>query len=386
MKKICIVVGSRANYSSIKSLMKAVNKHSKLKLQLIVCASSLLEKYGRVVDQIEKDGFKIDLKLSFIVEGETPLTMAKTTGLGIIDMTNALSILKPDYVITVGDRYETMCTTIASTYMNIPLGHTMGGEVTGTIDESIRHATTKFAHLHFAASKDAAERIIKLGEKPESVFWTGCPRIDLVKETLEKKFKKDIFQKIVNSYGIGSKIDFNKEFILLSYHPVTTEFGSNYEQISNVFEVLKRINMQSIILWPNSDAGSSEIAKFYRIFRESFKNKYPFHFVKNLPIDVYVNLMNITSCLVGNSSSGIREGAFIGTPVVNIGSRQNSRECGNNVINVKSKIDDIFTAVKSQIAHGKYDMDSIYGDGNSGLKIAEILSQTEVEIQKVISY
>ena len=386
MKKICVVIGSRANYSSIKSMMKAVDEHPKLELQLIVCASSLLERYGKVSNQIEKDGFKINLKLSFIIEGETPLTMAKTTGLGIIEMTNALNILIPDYVITVGDRYETMCTTIASTYMNIPLGHTMGGEVTGTIDESIRHATTKFAHLHFAASKDAAERIIKLGEKSETVFWTGCPRIDLVKETLEKEFNKNTFQDLVNSYGIGSKINFDEDFILVSHHPVTTEFGSNYKQISNIFDALTKIKMQSIILWPNSDAGSSEIAKFYRVFRENPDNKDRFHFVKNLPIDVYVNLMNSTSCLVGNSSSGIREGAFIGTPVVNIGSRQNSRECGNNVINVKSNPEDIFNAIKFQIKKGKYKMNNIYGDGKSGVKIAEILSKTEVDIQKIITY
>ena len=201
MKKICIVVGSRANYSSIKSLMKAVNKHSKLKLQLIVCASSLLEKYGRVVDQIEKDGFKIDLKLSFIVEGETPLTMAKTTGLGIIDMTNALSILKPDYVITVGDRYETMCTTIASTYMNIPLAHSMGGERSGTVDESIRHAISKMANLHFVANQDAMDRLIKMGELPETIFNVGCPRIDYINETVNE-FKKGNILKSWNNVKV----------------------------------------------------------------------------------------------------------------------------------------------------------------------------------------
>jgi len=333
MKKICIVVGSRANYSSIKSLIRAVQNHPNLELQIIACASALLERYGRVVDQIEKDGYPCNLKLNFIVEGETPLTMAKTTGLGLIDMTNALEILKPDFVVTVGDRYETMATTIAATYMNIPLVHTMGGEVTGTIDESIRHATTKFAHLHFAASKDASLRIVKMGEDENNVFCVGCPRIDLVKETLEKELDLTSFENIVNSYGIGSEINLKNKFLLVSYHPVTTEFGENFKHISNLFDALIKINMQSIILWPNSDAGSSEISKYYRILREKQHNL-PFHFVKNLPIDVYVNLMNLTSCLVGNSSSGIREGAFIGTPVVNVGTRQNSRECGENVINV----------------------------------------------------
>lgn len=385
MKKICIVVGSRANYSSIKSLIRAVKNHPKLKLQLIVCASALLERYGKVVDQIEKDGFLCDVKLNFIVEGETPLTMAKTTGLGLIDMTNALDLLKPDYVVTVGDRYETMATTIAATYMNIPLVHTMGGEVTGTIDESIRHATTKFAHLHFAASLDAANRIIKMGENSDNVFCLGCPRIDLVKETLEEVIDISGFEKTVNSYGIGSAINLKNKFLLVSFHPVTTEFGDNFNQISVLFEALKKIKMQSIILWPNSDAGSSEISKYYRMLREK-ENNLPFHFVKNLPIDVYVNLMNLTSCLVGNSSSGIREGAFIGTPVVNVGSRQNSRECGNNVINVEVDTDLIYNAINKQLVHGKYESNHIYGDGNTGIKIADILSDTSVNIQKLITY
>lgn len=385
MKKICIVVGSRANYSSIKSLIRAVKNHPILELQIIACASALLERYGRVVDQIEKDGFPCNLKLNFIVEGETPLTMAKTTGLGLIDMTNALEILKPDYVVTVGDRYETMATTIAATYMNIPLVHTMGGEVTGTIDESIRHATTKFAHLHFAASKDARLRIIKMGEDENNVFCVGCPRIDLVKETLGKELDLISFENIVNSYGIGSKINLQNKFLLISYHPVTTEYGENFSQISSLFEALIKINIQSIILWPNSDAGSSEISKYYRILREK-KHDLPFHFVKNLPIDVYVNLMNLTSCLVGNSSSGIREGAFIGTPVVNVGTRQNSRECSENVINVSPDTNEIFKAINNQLTHGKYPSDHIYGDGNSGEKIAEILSSKTVNIQKIITY
>lgn len=385
MKKICVVVGSRANYSSIKSLIRAVKNHPKLKLQLIVCASALLERYGKVVDQIEKDGFLCDVKLNFIVEGETPLTMAKTTGLGLIDMTNALDLLKPDYVVTVGDRYETMATTIAATYMNIPLVHTMGGEVTGTIDESIRHATTKFAHLHFAASLDASNRIIKMGENSDNVFCLGCPRIDIVKETLEEVIDISEFEKTVNSYGIGSAINLNSKFLLVSFHPVTTEFGDNFNQISVLFEALKKIKMQSIILWPNSDAGSSEISKYYRMLREK-DNNLPFHFVKNLPIDIYVNLMNLTSCLVGNSSSGIREGAFIGTPVVNVGSRQNSRECGNNVINVEVDTDLIYNAINKQLVHGKYESNHIYGDGNTGNKIADILSNTSVNIQKLITY
>lgn len=185
MKNICVVIGSRANYSSIKSALTAINNNSKLTLQIVATASSLLDRYGSVVDLIRNDGFEINEEIFTLLEGENPLTMAKTTGLGLIELTTVFNRLKPNFVITVGDRFETMATTLAAAYMNIPLVHTMGGEVTGTIDESIRHAITKFAHIHFPASKDAFNRIIKLGENIENVFMVGCPRIDLVAEILQ---------------------------------------------------------------------------------------------------------------------------------------------------------------------------------------------------------
>ena len=165
MRKICVVVGSRANYSSIKSVMAAVKKHPKLKLQLVVGASALLDRYGAVVQVMEADGFVPDATVHMLVEGETPLTMAKSTGLGLLELATVFDRLKPDIVVTVGDRFETLATAIAATYMNIPLAHTMGGEVSGTIDESIRHAVTKLAHLHFPANQGAAKRIIRMGEE-----------------------------------------------------------------------------------------------------------------------------------------------------------------------------------------------------------------------------
>ena len=186
MKKICTVIGSRANYSSIKSAMRAIKDHPELELQLVCVASALLDRYGQVVNLIERDGFRVDEKLHILVEGETPATMVKSTGMGLIELSSVFDRLRPDVVITVGDRFETMATTLAAAYMNIPVAHTMGGEVSGTIDESIRHAVTKFAHIHFPASRDAAERIIKLGERSETVFRVGCPRIDLVAEILNR--------------------------------------------------------------------------------------------------------------------------------------------------------------------------------------------------------
>ena len=382
-RKVLVFIGSRANYSSIKSAMYAIKRNDNLTLQIIAGASAILDKYGDVANLIEKDGFKINSKIHMLVEGENPLTMAKTTGLGIIELSTQFDALKPDIVLTVGDRFETMATTLAAAYMNIPIAHTMGGEVTGTIDESIRHAVTKFAHIHFPASIDAKNRILKLGEIGKNIHLVGCPRIDLVAEILKSK-KSNINN--IFSQGVGSNINFNKPFVLVSQHPVTTEYESSEKCMMETLMAIEQINMQTIVLWPNSDAGSDNISKAIRKWREqnNFKNR--IHFFKNLSINTYVHLMNKTSVLLGNSSSGIREGAFIGTPVVNIGSRQDSRERGKNVIDVQHSKSEIIKAVKKQIRHGKYKSENIYGDGKAGKKIARILSKSKIEIQKRIIY
>ena len=165
--------------------MRAVQAHPELELQLVLGASALLDRYGAVVNLVRADGFEPQAEVHMLIEGETPATMAKSTGLGLLELPTIFARLAPDFVLTVGDRFETMATALAAAYMNIPIAHTMGGEVSGTIDESIRHAVTKFAHVHFAASQDAGERIIRLGERPEDVHIVGCPRIDLVAEILE---------------------------------------------------------------------------------------------------------------------------------------------------------------------------------------------------------
>jgi UDP-hydrolysing UDP-N-acetyl-D-glucosamine 2-epimerase len=191
-RKICVVIGSRANYGSIKSAMRAIRAHPALELQVVVGASALIDRYGSVVKIIEKDGFSPAARVHMLIEGETPATMAKSTGLGLLELPTVFEQLTPDVVLTVGDRFETMATTLAAAYMNIPIAHTMGGEVSGTIDESIRHAVTKFAHIHFPASEDARLRIIKLGERHQDVYMVGCPRIDLVSEILAGDTGNDV--------------------------------------------------------------------------------------------------------------------------------------------------------------------------------------------------
>ncbi len=386
MKKICIVIGSRANYSSIKSVMDNIKKRKKLNLQLILNTSSLLYKYGNVSHLIEKDGFEINEKIYNLIEGESLLTMAKSTGLCLIELSSIFSRLKPDLVFAVGDRFEVMAVVLAASYMNIPIAHTMGGEVTGTIDESIRHAITKFAHLHFPASKGAANRIYKLGENKKSIFNFGCPRIDLVKQELKKNRLKSINKRIFKE-GVGAKLNLLQPFVIVSQHPVTTEFGNAEGQILNTLEAVSKLNVQAIVLWPNADAGSEDIAKGIRKWREKFKMK-KMHFFKNLEINDYIQLMKYTSCLVGNSSSGIREGAYIGTPVVNIGSRQNGRERGKNVIQVNYEANNIYSALRKQVnKNSRYKQSNIYGDGNAAKKIInKLVTLKKISVQKKIRY
>ena len=382
MRKICVVIGSRANYSSIKSAMKAIQDHQDLELQLVLGASALLDRYGEVAKQIKKDGFDPTAKVFMLIEGETPTTMAKSTGVGLMELPTIFERLQPDIVLTVGDRFETMATTLAAAYMNLPVAHTMGGEVSGTIDESIRHAVTKFAHIHFPSSQEAKERIIKLGEREEDVYLVGCPRIDLVAETLKGSLEG--LEKSLEE-GVGEKINIDEPFILVSQHPVTTEYGKGEKQITMTMEAVSKIGLPAIVLWPNADAGSDDIARGMRKWREKKLDK-NMHFYNNLPVEHYIHLMNNTVCLVGNSSSGIREGAFIGTPVVNIGTRQNMRERGNNVIDVPYDMDQISKALEKQMTQKNYGTDPIYGDGTAGTLIADILSSCTWKIQKRITF
>lgn len=378
-----MVIANRANYSSIKSVMIAVKDHPELELQLIVGSSALLERFGSVVDLIRKDGFVPDATFHMIVEGENPATMAKSAGLGLLELSTLFQNLKPDIVIAVGDRFEIMAVAVTAAYMNISLCHTMGGEISGTIDESIRHAVTKLAHIHFPANQRSAERIIKMGEKPESVHIVGCPRIDIVADCLRNsQLDEDIF----NEYkGVGEIFNLNEPFLLASQHPVTTEYGQGRKQIRETLYVLDVLRMHTIMLWPNVDAGSEDIVKEIRTFREHKKPAH-LHLFKNLPIEVYVKLMDKCKCMIGNSSSAIREGSFIGVPAVNVGTRQNGRQRGKNVIDVDYKREEIIEAVTKQIKNAKYESEHIYGDGNAGKKIVDVLSTCKIKVQKRLAY
>jgi UDP-hydrolysing UDP-N-acetyl-D-glucosamine 2-epimerase len=384
MRNVCVVVGSRANYSSIKSVMRAVREHPDLTLQLVVGASALLDRFGSVIDVIEADGFEANAKVTMIVEGETPGTMAKSTGLGLLELPTLLDLLKPHVVVSVGDRFETMATAIAAAYMNIPVAHTMGGEISGTIDESVRHAVTKLSHVHFPANRQAAERIIRMGEDPSAVYVVGCPRIDLVAEIVEQDSALGSTDWLERE-GAGAHIELDQPFLLVTQHPVTTEYGQGEAQINETLAALQELRMPTIMLWPNADAGSEDTARGMRKFRERHRPEY-IRFYKNFPIETWVRLMLASACVVGNSSAPIREGAYIGVPAVNIGTRQRGRDRGSNVVDVGYDHAAIVAAVRAQIAHGRYASDHLYGDGRAGGRIASVLAEAPLSVQKRLMY
>ncbi|MGI8632644.1 MAG: UDP-N-acetylglucosamine 2-epimerase [Solirubrobacterales bacterium] len=383
-RKICVVVANRANYARIKTALEAIRANPSLELQLVVAASTLLERFGRAVDVIRADGFVPDAAIHLIVEGENPTTMAKSTGLGLIELSTAFENLKPDMVVTVADRFETMATAVAAAYMNIPLAHTQGGEVSGSIDESVRHAVTKLAHMHFPATDLSRRRVMAMGEDPNLVFNVGCPSIDLVART-DLGLPSDALADFARHFGVGSPIDPGRPYILMMQHPVTTEFGQGLDQIERTLDAVAAQGMQALVFWPNVDAGSEHVAKGIRVFREQGRDQ-GFHFFQHLPAEMFVKLMAHTACMVGNSSSALREGAYLGVPAVTVGTRQRLRERGRNVVEVGYEVADIADAIRGQVRNGRYDADPLFGDGTAGGKIAETLARELPPVQKQLHY
>jgi UDP-hydrolysing UDP-N-acetyl-D-glucosamine 2-epimerase len=383
VRKVCVVVGSRANYSSIKSAMRAIQEHRGLQLQLVVGASALLDRFGHVATIIEADGFRPDARAHMLVEGETPLTMAQSTGLGLVSLAPLLDSLRPDVVVTVGDRFETMATAVASAYMNIPLAHTMGGEVSGTIDESIRHAITKLSHVHFPATAGAAERIVRMGEEPDRVYTVGCPRIDLVAEAVAGG--QGPSAELLERAGVGGHVDPTRPYLLVMQHPVTTEYGRGELQVQQTMAAVEDVGLPAVVMWPNADAGSEDVSRGMRKFRESHAHP-RVRFFKNFPAEDFARLMKGAACMVGNSSAAIREGAFLGVPAVNVGSRQSGRERGANVRDVGYDRAEIAAAIRGQVEHGPYAPDPLYGDGGAGRRIADVLAGCPLRIDKRSTY
>lgn len=382
-RKICVVITARPSYSRIKTALTAIKNHPKLELQLVIAGSALLGRYGNAVDYIENDGFEVAEKVFMVLEGENPTAMAKTTGLGVMELSNVFYKLQPDAVVTIADRFETISTSIAASYQNIPLVHIQGGEVTGNIDEKVRHANTKLADIHLVASHDAYERVIKMGERPETVFNTGCPSIDLALQIKNNpKLDFDPFKKYG---GVGELINWKDGYIVVMQHPVTTEYKSAREDVTKTLDVVNKLNIPTFWFWPNVDAGSDGTSSGIRSFREINQPK-NIHFFKNMEPNDFLKLLVNSQCLIGNSSVGIRECSYLGVPVVNIGTRQNRRQRGNNVTDVDYSKDKIKAAILERIANKGITSESIYGDGDAGTKIAETLANITLEFHKTITY
>ncbi len=382
-RKICVVITARPSYSRIRTALKAIQDHPELELQLVVAASALLDRYGSTVDYIERDGFKISEKVYMVIEGATLTTSAKTTGIGIMELSTTFDNLKPDMVCTIGDRYETIATAIAASYMNIPLIHMQGGEVTGNIDEKVRHAITKLSDLHLVSNDDAKIRLLKMGEYEEKIFITGCPSIDIAKEVMENSALD--FDPCEKYGGVGKYIDPKDPYLVVMQHPVTTEYERSRQQAEGLLKAVHDAQLPTFWFWPNPDAGSDGTSSVLRTYREEHPDN-NFRFFKNMEGHDFLKLLLHSKCLVGNSSVGIRECAYLGVPVVNIGSRQNRRLRGHNVIDTDYNSENILNALLLQVGHAKYPEDLIYGDGTAARQIADVIARTRPDIRKVISY
>lgn len=382
-RKIAVVITARPSYSRVKTVLSAIEKHPDLELQLIIAASALLDRYGSAVNYIEKDGFVISAKVFNVLEGENLTAAAKTTGIGILELSTVFDNLKPDIVVTVADRFETMATAIAASYMNIPLAHIQGGEVTGNIDEKVRHAITKLSDYHFVASENAKERVIKLGENPDFVFNTGCPSIDIASEI--DKIKGLNFNPYLKYGGVGAEPDLTKGYLVVMQHPVTTEYQNSRKHIEETLEAVKELNLPTLWFWPNVDAGADGTSTGIRAFRENYTLE-NVHFFKNMEGLDFLILLNNAKALIGNSSVGIRECAYLGVPVVNIGSRQNRRDRGQNVVDVDYDKEEIMEAIHTISKKGKTNTSAIYGEGNAGVKIADLLDDVPLQFHKTIMY
>ena len=377
-RRICVVVLSRANYGRCRSIIQAAQNDPEVELQLVVGASAIDHLHGNVADVIRAEGFPVAASVDFLLSSSSPLGMATTTGLGIVKLASCFDVLRPDVVVTIADRYETMATAIAASYQNICLAHVQGGEITGSIDESVRHAITKLAHVHFPATKMAARNVVAMGEDRRNVHLVGCPAMDQLFETKSEPLD------ISNLTGVGFEINGRAPYYLVIYHPVTSEYGESDPGLEELITTITELNVQTVWLWPNADAGSDSISKRLRIWREQHKPKV--RFIKNLPVEEYNKLLDGASCAVGNSSSFIREASILATPAVLIGSRQNERELAANAIRRDDYPTHSLKDLINKQAQSKPDRSSLYGDGMAGKKIIDVLKGKLPSTQKLLTF
>jgi UDP-hydrolysing UDP-N-acetyl-D-glucosamine 2-epimerase len=383
-RRIAVVLVDRANYGRLKPVMEIMRDEPGVDMQIVCTGTMLLDRFGTAVDVVEADGFQVDERIYIELEGSVPATMVKSMGLAVIELGNAFARLDPEFVLVIGDRYEALSAAIAAAYQNICLIHLQGGEVTGSIDESTRHAITKLAHYHFPATRRAARYVVQMGEPEENVFWIGCPSADVVDQTVRSKpFARNAA--FLDRLGVGPHIDIERRFLLSLFHPVTTEYQSAEQQMMKLLAALKRLDEQVILIWPNIDAGADGISQAIRRFREVNRDV-RLHAYKNFEPERYIPLLKMAACLVGNSSSFVRDASFLGTPVVLVGSRQDGRELSESVIKVEPDQDAILRAVTHQLKNGGYPASSIYGEPGASRKIVDQILHLERFAQKTLVY
>ena len=379
-KKILIVTERRADFSRFKPILKLIKKDKKLDYILIVTGLHLVKKYGNTINEIKKENFKIFSKFKMFdknyFKNNDGSEMAKAIGVGFIKLSKLVKISKPNIILSGFDIAANFAISVVGAHMNIPVAHIQGGEVSGTIDESLRHAMTKFSNFHFTANNETKKRLVKLGEVPKNIFPVGCPSIDAL--FLEKIIDKKIIKKKFN-------IDISKEFLVIIQHPITSELKDSSFQILETIKAVKKLNIQHLFIFPNNDAGSKNII--------SELNKAKLNFTPTLALDEYKTLLCGNMILVGNSSSGIHEAASFRIPVINIGTRQDGRYQPKNIINVGYNNVEIIKAIsKARSKKFKNQIKKInnpYGDGKSSQKIIDIIKKLKIKnfnTQKKLTY
>jgi UDP-hydrolysing UDP-N-acetyl-D-glucosamine 2-epimerase len=375
-----VVLVDRANYGRLKPVMSAIADRPELELLVIAAGTMVLERFDQPVRVVRKDGFDVASEIYMELEGSTPATMAKSVGFGVVEFASELQRLRPEILVLIGDRYEALAASIAASFMNIPVVHMQGGEVSGSIDESTRHAITKFSQYHYPATARAAEYLVRMGERPETILGIGCPSSDLAR-TLDRRLEPGV----VNARGSGAIIDVTRPFLLTVFHPTTTEFGGERAQMEALLDGLAPLAMPTILLWPNIDAGADHISKAIRVFRDRAHTTW-LRTLTNLTPEDYLRVLAGAACAVGNSSSFVRDAGFFGTPVALVGNRQRGREHGDHVTPVAPVAARITDVVRAQVGHGPYPPCTLYGDGHVSERLAGVLADLAPYVQKTLGY
>jgi len=379
-RKVCVVLVDRANYGRLKPVMRAIADNPALQLQVVAAGTMVLERFDLPVRVVREDNFTVDSEVYIELEGSTPATMAKSVGFAMVEFASEFQRLKPDVILLIGDRYEALAAAIAAAYMNICIVHVQGGEVSGSIDESARHAISKFSHYHFPSTKRSAAYLVQMGERPETILGVGCPSSDIA-----RMLNRELDPDVINARGSGVPIDLRSPYLLVLFHPTTTEYGGEREQMEEILSALGRIRMQTILMWPNIDAGSNHVTKAIRVFRDQTRPDW-LRLLINLAPENYLRLLAGAACAIGNSSSFVRDASYFGTPVVLVGNRQDGRETDVHVRRVPPLADAIVACAREQLAHGRYAVSTLYGDGHVSGRISAGVAGLELYVQKSLDY